>query len=128
MFVSLSMSFIFLLQGVAMDMDLCEQVEEISKFISHYEDHKDSNGDSFLEYVVGDYLNDNKDEHHKGSDQEKIPSHSHNQCCHPVVFAPTPLNSVAIKSIGFEINAEFDNSTFHFNSRYLESLFQPPRA
>lgn len=125
--VSVLMSFIFLLQGVSMDMDLCEKIEELSAFITHYQDHKEYDGDSFFEYVVEDYFNDygDKEGHHNGSEHDKVPSHSNHQCCHPIVFV-TPSNSVAIKSIRFEGNTQFDQYTSQFNSRFLESLFQPP--
>lgn len=128
-FVSISMSFIFLLQGITQDMDLCEQIEQTSNFIAHYQDHKEYDGDSFFEYVVEDYFNDegDKEGHHNGSDQEKIPSHTHHQCCHPLVFV-APSNSVAIKAIEFESSTQFDNYSFPFNSRFLESIFQPPRV
>ncbi|MDO6601500.1 hypothetical protein [Arenibacter palladensis] len=123
------MSFIFLLQGVAMDMDLCEQIEKISHFVDHYQDHREYDGDSFFEYVVEDYFNTDGDKegHHTGSEEDKIPSHTHNQCCHPIVFV-APANSVAIKSIRFENSIEFGQYPFHFNSRFLDSLYQPPKA
>ncbi|GBF22165.1 hypothetical protein C21_04358 [Arenibacter sp. NBRC 103722] len=128
-FVSISMSFIFLLQGVAMDMDLCEQIEKISHFVEHYQDHREYDGDSFFEYVVEDYFNSEGDNgfHHTGSEEDKIPSHTHNQCCHPIVFV-APANSVEIKSIRFENSFEYGKYSFLFNSRFLESLYQPPRA
>lgn len=123
------MSFIFLLQGVAMDMDLCEQIEKISHFVDHYQDHREYDGDSFFEYVVEDYFNTDGDKegHHTGSEKDKIPSHNHNQCCHPIVFV-APAYSVAIKSIRLENSIEFGQYSFHFNSRFLESLYQPPKS
>ncbi|MCM4156474.1 hypothetical protein DHD80_10720 [Gramella sp. AN32] len=119
------MSFVFLLQGLVLDMDLCEK---ISNFISHYQDHKEYDGDSFIDFVVEDYFNDNGDKegHHNGFDQ-KIPSHTSNQCCHPVVFLASS-QWVDFKVIRLENRNKFDNYSFNFNSRYLESPFQPPRA
>lgn len=123
------MSFIFLLQGVAMDMDLCEQIEKISHFIEHYQDHREYDGDSFIEYVVEDYFNTDGDKegHHTGSEKDKTPTHTHNQCCHPIVFI-APANTVSIKSIRLENSIEFGQYPFQFNSRFLESLYQPPRV
>ncbi|MEZ4792365.1 MAG: hypothetical protein R2783_02480, partial [Gelidibacter sp.] len=56
--VSISMSFLFLFQGIAANMEVCEQIEEISHFIAHYQDHKQNEGYSFFEYVYEDYIND----------------------------------------------------------------------
>jgi len=128
-FVSISMSFILLLQGVAMDMDLCENIEKVSIFIRHYQDHKEYDGDSFFEFVVEDYFNNDgvKEGHHNGSDQDKVPSHTQHQCCHPIVFV-TASHAVVIKSIRFEGNTDLDHYTLPLSSRFQESLFQPPRA
>ncbi|WP_252734521.1 hypothetical protein [Arenibacter algicola] len=127
--VSISMSFIFLLQGVAMDMDLCSQIEKISNFVNHYQDHKEYDGDSFFDYVIEDYFNDDGDKegHHDGPDQDNAPSHNQHQCCHPIVFVPSS-NTVTIKRWFSEDNKLYNDYTSHFDSRYLESLFQPPRA
>ncbi|HDZ13783.1 MAG TPA: hypothetical protein ENH60_02635 [Pricia sp.] len=123
------MSFLFLLQGVAMDVDLCGQIEKVSTFISHYQDHKAYDGDSFFDFVVEDYFNGDgtKEGHHDGPEKNNFPDHTHQQCCHPVVFV-TSTNAITIKSIKFHRNTKFNYHTFHFHSRFLESLFQPPRA
>ena len=42
------MSFLFLTQGMNINMDLCEKIEHLSNFISHYKVHKEYGGDSFL--------------------------------------------------------------------------------
>lgn len=123
------MVILFLIQGTNVTVDICEQIEKVSNFIAHYQDHKDYDGDSFFEYVVEDYFNDkgDKEGHHNRSEQEKIPSHTHHQCCHFVVFA-APLDSIAFKVIGFERGTPFNQYSFHFNSRSQESLLQPPQV
>lgn len=110
-------------------MDLCGQIEKISHFITHYQDHKDFDGDSFFEYVGEEYFSDDHDgeEHHKDSNQNQSPSHSHHQCCHPLVFI-TPTNAVALNFLKFEEKRQVNSYTAQFNSRFPESLFQPPRA
>ena len=127
--VSISMSFVFLFQGVATDMDLCDQIEKISDFIGHYEEHKAYDGDSFFEFLVEDYLNDigDKEGHHKNSGKEKMPNHANHQCCHPLVFV-TPSNTIAIKTLIFKTKSQYNHYSFHFNSRFLESIFQPPKV
>ena len=127
-FVSISMSILFFFQGISIDMDFCGAIKEISNVITHYQDHK-VYGDSFFEYIVEDYIaNDAKSEgHHNNSDKDNVPVHSHHQCCHPVVFianTATPL----INRFKFEDKEQFNLYTVNFNSRYLESLFQPPQV
>lgn len=127
-FISISMSILFFLQGISVNIDICEQIQEISNFISHYQDHK-VYGDSFFEYVVEDYVDndENNEGHHNNSDKENVPVHSHHQCCHPVVFI-TNTNTAIFNLLKFEEEKQFNLYTFNFNSRFLESLFQPPQA
>ena len=126
---SISMAFLFLLQGMSPNMELCEQLEKASNFISHYQIHKEYGGDSFYEYVVEELFSDDGDNkaHHDGSHEDKAPVHSHQQCCHPSVFIPTS-NNIALKTFDLKVKKEYSYYSFQFNSRYLESLFQPPRA
>jgi hypothetical protein len=128
-FTSISMALLFLLQGMSPNMELCEQLEKFSNFISHYQIHKEYGGDSFYEYVVEEIFSDQGDDdtHHNGSHDDKVPVHSHHQCCHPSVFITTS-NGVAFKTFDFKVKKEYSYYSFQFNSRYLESLFQPPRA
>ena len=127
-FISISLSFLFFIQGISVDMELCETIDKISNFITHYQDHK-VYGDSFFEYVVEDYIeNDAKNKgHHNKPDKENMPVHSHHQCCHPVVFIAN-TNTVLINRLKFEEKEQFNLHTINFNSRYLESLFQPPKV
>lgn len=127
-FVSITMSIFFFFQGISIDMDFCGPIKEISKFITHYQDHK-VYGDTFFEYVVEDYIDkdSNNEGHHNNSENENIPVHSHHQCCHPVVFIAN-TNSALLNQLKFEDKKQFNYHSFQLNSRYLESLFQPPRA
>lgn len=127
-FISISMSILFFFQGISVDMDLCEQFKEISNFITHYQDHK-VYGDSFFEYVLEDYIDNdaNNEEHHNNPDKENVPVHSHHQCCHPVVFITNTSTAVS-NLLKFEDKKQFNYYTSHLNSRYLESLFQPPQV
>lgn len=126
---SILMSFLFFFQGISIDMDFCGPVKAISSIISHYQDHK-IYGDSFLEYVVEDYIdNDAKNEgHHNNSDKENIPVHSNHQCCHPLMLFVANNNTDPVNLLKFEDKEPFNLYTVNFYSRYLESLFQPPRV
>lgn len=123
------MSFLFFFQGISIDMVFCGPVKEISSIIAHYQDHK-IYGDSFLEYVVEDYIdNDAKNEgHHNNSDKENIPVHSHHQCCHPLALFIANNNTDPVNRLKFEDKELVNLYTVNFNSRCLESLFQPPQV
>lgn len=123
------MSFLFLFQGISLDMDFCGPIKEISNIITHYQDHK-VYGDSFLEYVVEDYVdNDAKnEEHHHNPDNDNTPIHSHQQCCHPLVLMIENNNLALTNQLKFEGKAQFNLHKVNFTSRYLESLFQPPKV
>ncbi len=128
-FVSISMSFLFLFQGMAANMEVCEQIEEISHFIAHYQDHKQNEGYSFFEYVYEDYINyDGKpDNHHQESGHEEAPLHTSHQCCQHFVFF-APFHPTLINDCSSEEQNQYNSYTFNINSRYLESLFQPPKV
>ena len=123
------MSFLFFFQGIAANMEVCEQIEEISHFIAHYQDHKENDGLSFIEYVYVDYINDDgkSDDHHQDSDHENEPVHTSHQCCQHFVFF-APFQPTLFNTVSLEAKNQYNHYTFQLNSSYLESLFQPPRA
>ncbi|MEH6766115.1 MAG: hypothetical protein V7655_16575, partial [Aequorivita antarctica] len=125
----ITMSFLFLFQGMAANMEVCEQIKEMSHFLAHYQDHKELDGYSFLEYVYEDYLSDDGalDDHHQDSEHEDAPVHNGHQCCQHFVFF-TPFQPAVISAIPSEKQNQFNYCTFQLNSRYLESLFQPPKV
>ena len=126
---SISMSLLFFFQGISLDMDFCGPIKEISSIVTHYQDHK-VYGDSFLDYVVEDYFGkEAKDErHHNDSDKENAPVHSHHQCCHPLVLFAANKNTDTTNRLKFEDKKQFSLYKVNFTSRYLESLFQPPKV
>lgn len=126
---SISLSFLFLTQGMTTNMDLCEQLEKFSNFISHYQIHKEHGGDSFYEYVVEEVFSDQGDDdaHHKGSMEDNTPRHTHHKCCNPSVFI-APSIVVSLKNFVFKEKRQYSYYYFQFNSRYLESPFQPPKV
>ncbi len=123
------MSLLFLFQGMAANMEVCEQIEELSHFLSHYQDHREDDGYSFLEYVYEDYITDDgtAEDHHQDSEHDDAPVHTSHPCCqHFVYFAPFQAN--VIEASLAEEQKKSDYYTFQLNSRYLESLFQPPKV
>lgn len=127
--VSVLMSISIFFQGISIDMDFCGPIREISSIITHYQDHK-VYGDSFLEYLVEDYIdNDAKNEgHHNNQDKKNTPVHSHNQCCHPLELIIANKNSALTNRLKFEEKKQFNLLKVNFTSRYLETLFQPPKV
>lgn len=122
------MSFLFLFQGMAANMEVCEQIEKISDFVAHYQEHKSFDGDTFFEFVYEDYISDTNDnDHHQDSDHDNVPVHSSHQCCQHFVFF-TSIESSLINTLASEVQNHFNFYTSNINSRYLESLFQPPRV
>ncbi|MGI9527360.1 MAG: hypothetical protein ACR2MS_09660 [Weeksellaceae bacterium] len=128
-FLSISMSIVFLFQGISTDMDFCGPIKEISSVISHYQDHK-VYGDSFLKCVIENYTdNDAKnEEHHHSPDKENTPVHSHNQCCHPLVLIIANNTLAITNQLKFEEKKQYNLHKVNFTSRYLESPFQPPQV
>lgn len=127
--ISIPMSFLILFQGIVGNMDLCEQIEKITHFFSHYQEHKEVDGYSFLEYVYEDYIGDegNSDDHQQDTQHENAPVHfAHNCCQHIVFYAPFQplLNNIDSN----EIQNHFIDYQFPLNSTHLESLFQPPQV
>ncbi len=123
------MSFLFLFQGMAANMEVCEQIEKIAGFISHYQEHKSFDGDSFFGFIYEDYIADshNNDGHHQDSDPENAPVHTSHQCCPHFIFF-TSIETSLLSRVTSEEQNHFNFYTFNINSRYLESLFQPPKV
>lgn len=126
---SISMSFLFLFQGIVANMEVCKQIEKISDFIAHYQQHKSFEGDSFFEFVYEDLIanNHNSDEHHKNPEEENPPFHSSHQCCQHYVIL-TPFEPTCLNVIFSEEQDQFNYYNFSIRSRYLETLFQPPQV
>jgi hypothetical protein len=123
------MSFLFFFQGISANMEICEQLEKISNFISHYQEHKSFNGDSFFDFVYEDYIADTHDSdgHHQDSEHEDVPIHNSHQCCSHFVFF-TPFQMSLLNTFISEEQSLFNKYTSNIDSRYLESLFQPPKV
>lgn len=129
MILSITMSLLFLFQGTAANMEVCEQLEELSHFLSHYQDHKEDDGYSFVEYVYKDYIADDgtSEDHHQDSEHDDAPVHTSHQCCQHFVFF-TPFQACKVEAVLAAKQQKSDYYTFQLNSRYLESLFQPPKV
>lgn len=128
-FTSISLTFLFLLQGFGLTLDLCCELPKISNLLEHYEEHNETFGDSFMEFIAEDYFTfDGSKKHHEDSNHEELPFQGNHHCCaHSLVYYS--LNTE------FEISPEiveskpqysFYNSEFF--SEFLDSPLQPPQA
>lgn len=128
-FVSIAMSFLFLFQGIVANMEVCEQIEKISNFIDHFQQHKSFEGDSFFEFVYDDLIADShkSDGHHNNSEDDSNPIHTSHQCCQHFVIL-TRFETTNLNHVFLEKQTQFNHYTFNFHSRFLESLFQPPQV
>jgi len=123
------MSFLFLFQGMVANMEVCEQIEELTHFVAHYQEHKELDDYSFMEFVYEDYIIDDgtSNDHHKDSDHENAPKHTGHQCCQHFVFFAS-VQPTLMTAVPSEVQKQFNFYTFQLNSRSLESLFQPPKV
>jgi len=127
--VSIVMSLVFLFQGISVNMETCEQIEKIANTIAHYQEHKQYDGDSFLDFVLKEYVNNDgsAEGHHKNSNHHETPlSHSH-QCVH-IAYLISFQSPYFLEDSDYRKNARFDNYNAFFSPTYIDSLFQPPRV
>ncbi len=126
---SISMSFLILFQGMVGNMDFCEQIKKISGFFSHYQEHKEIDGYSFLQYIYEDYIEEkgNSDDHERDSQHKNTPVHFAHNCCQYFVFY-TPFHPILKGIDPNETQNQFIVYQFRLNSAYPESLFQPPQV
>ncbi|WP_144960149.1 hypothetical protein [Gillisia sp. Hel_I_86] len=75
---SISLTFLFLLQGFGLTLDLCCELPKISNLLEHNE----AFGDSFMEFIEEDYFTfDGSQKHHDTPDHEHLPFQGSHHCC-----------------------------------------------
>ena len=128
-YVSIVMSTLFLFQGMNLNLDFCYSFKEVSKVISHFQDHK-VHGDSFIDYIIEDYIGNDveKELHHNNSGDEDLPVHSKHQCFHSVVLYISDSNYHANSQRFNEIKEQIVFYRDNLSSRFLESPFHPPQV
>lgn len=113
--------------ALVMTMDLCCELQKIPNLLDHYAEHKASDGDSFWEFFVEDYVDDDAGEnHHNENGHDNMPFHGTHQCQHAnVLFSSTATFSM---EVFLRPLAPFNTSyQFTFSSPYLEAPLQPPQ-
>lgn len=128
-FASTSFAFLFLIQGLAPNMDLCCELQKLPNLFEHYEEHRACNDGSFWQFLVNDYLDVDGDsqDHHGDAEHDSLPFQGNHQCCNPPVFYASD-QYFALVVFDFIPPTEFGYySSFH-PSEFLDSPFQPPKA
>lgn len=123
------MSILFMFQAAMPNIDLGCEFQKIAAVYSHYQEHKNFDGDSFFEFIMEDYVldDDSSKEHHENSNHHEAPFHNSHQCSHITYFI-TCQSQFVLESFNFSEKLCFDNYNAFFSSAYLDTLFQPPRV
>lgn len=126
---SISLSMLFMLQAVMPSVDMGCKFQKIAAIYSHYQEHKNFDGDSFFEFIMEDYVlnDDSSKEHHEDSNHHEAPFHNSHQCSHIAYFI-TYQSQFVLENFNFSENTRFDYYNAFFSSAYLDTLFQPPRV
>ena len=120
---SIFLTFLFLLQGFGLTMDLCCELPKISNLLDHYEEHNEVFGDSFMEFLEEDYFTfDGSQEH------EELPFQGSHHCCsHSLVFQSLQIDFVISPEIA-ELKRQYSFYNSELFSEFLDSPFQPPQG
>ncbi|MEO9477573.1 MAG: hypothetical protein ABJG41_18650 [Cyclobacteriaceae bacterium] len=125
---SIVLSTIFITAAIVMSMDLCCEIQKIPNLLEHYAEHKATDGDSFWQFLVEDYIDHGSGENdHNDKDHDDLPFHGNHQCQHSTVLYTTNLAfPIGIEARQIEVSE--CKYQFSFASPYLENPFQPPQA
>lgn len=116
-------------QAVFPNIDMGCEFQKIGEMYSHYQEHKEFDGDSFLDFILEDYVldDDSSKEHHENSNHHQAPSHCSHQCSNITYFI-TCQSQFVLEDVNFSENIRFYNYKAFFSSTYLDTLFQPPQV
>jgi len=126
---TISLTFLFLLQGFGLTLDLCCELPKIPILLDHYEEHNEAFGDSFLEFLEESYFTfDGSQKHHQNSDHGDLPfQDSHHCCSHSLVYYSSDTEYVIPLEIA-ELKPQYSFYNSEFFSEFLDSPFQPPQG
>ena len=120
---------IFILQSFVSGIDLCCDLEKTVDFEEHFQDHKQTDDDGFISFVMEEYFSTTDDghEHHNGDSHEDAPCQNCSQCTHSYT---APFNFPVLDPLEFPDNFSKSASAYVFSIRTntLKAPFQPPKA
>ncbi|PIB35452.1 hypothetical protein BFP72_08625 [Reichenbachiella sp. 5M10] len=125
--IGISLTTIFIIQGLVPNMDICCELEKLPTLMQHYEEHKAYDGDSFIEFLVEDYLSDEEEGHHDDSQDSELPFHGQHQCPHAPLFCTVEQYFALTQVDALEIS-QYSMYSFSMVSAYAEAPFQPPKV
>lgn len=123
------MSILFMFQAAMPNIDMGCEFQKIAAVYSHYLEHKTFDGDTFLDFVLEDYILDDGSgaEHHENSNHHETPLHSSHQCGHVTFFFSQEAQFI-LEAFNYKEILKFDYYNTSLSSTYLDTLFQPPRV
>lgn len=126
---SISLIFLFSVKGLAPVLDICCELQKIPNLLVHYQEHKACNSNSFLQFLINDYIDldgdSNKD--HDSSEHENLPFNGNHQCSHTTVFYASDEH-FSVMVLEHTRQAEFAFYQSLHSSEFLDSPFQPPQV
>ena len=128
--LSISFSFLFLMQAMVPNMDLCCELPKLPVLFDHYQEHAEHDGTSFVAFIDFHYGDGQEaEEHHHDDEHDKnLPFHGQHQCCHGYIFVAPLLGQTEVTMLHFSTQTRASQYSFSLCSEYLESPFQPPKA
>ncbi len=128
-FAASILAMYFSLMGLLPQSDFCE-LRKIPAMYEHYLEHREADGDSFLEFFYEDFLSDvgDQENHHGKQPTEEMPFQNHSSQSHCCNFIPLSLNSYEILRSQNEVEKGSSTYSFNYSFLYLDSIFQPPRV
>ena len=119
----------FLLMGLFPNGELCE-LQKIPALYGHFLEHRQADGDSFLEFIYEDYLSDvgDKENHHGKDSSQEMPLQHHTAQSHCCNLMPLGLCNCNLYRPNGEKIKGYKDYNFQYSFLYLESIFQPLKA
>lgn len=110
-------------------MDLCCEIQKIPKLVEHFEAHKSCNDDSFVEFLVRDYIGTENDLHgdHDKSDHDDLPFNGTHQCCPISVFDKSEA-IYSLEACELKMTTSYGFRSYFYSLEITDSPFQPPKA
>lgn len=127
---SISFVVLFLVKGIFPGIDLGCELKKLPNLLDHYQEHKACNDNSFLIFLVNDYINldgDSEQPHHDDTDHEDLPFHGNHQCGYTSIFYASD-EGFSLTAFEYAIEATFAFYKASRSSEFLDSPFQPPQV
>ena len=123
-FLSIFLICYFSLAALVPRMDF-DQINTIPDLIAHFFDHEeDGESRSFVKFLDDHYGNESE----KPADGHELPFQEHDccvACLNVASFLPDITRSLASELPPTDL---LDTYTFHFTSKHISDIWQPPRA